>query len=467
MSKPAPIVAIVGRANVGKSSLFNRMVGMRQAIVAEEAGTTRDSIQGKVSHSGKDFWLVDTAGLKTAEDDFEFTIQEQIIQATDSADVILVVIEAHIPITDEDRRVATMALKSKKPVILVANKADKVKRHDLDIYRKLGIKQIFLTSAHHGHGIEELLNTVVQDLPKRSITQDDNRLRIALIGRPNVGKSQLFNTLAKKQQAVVADRAGTTRDVNRSVIRYFDREIELLDTAGVRRSGKIEVGIEKFSVLRTLKAIEEADVCLMLMDVAELNVQMDMKLAGMIKEAGKGLILVVTKWDTYKTETRDQTPETGEQNIKDTWTHDKLLARVAEQYEFVHWAPIIFTSALDGHNVTKLLDLSMDIDHRRQQRLKTSDLNRWLHDVTLRHPPAGLKNKHPRLNYMTQITEDPGPAFKIFGASTEFLHWSYKRHMEHSFRDTFDFEGTPIRFYFLEKHGEKIIKPKFVPKRPK
>ena len=446
-SKPAPIVAIVGRANVGKSSLFNRMVGFQQAIVATEAGTTRDSIQGKVSHSGKDFWLVDTAGLKTAQDDFEFTIQEQIQQATESADVILVAIEAHVQISEEDRKVATMALKSKKPVILVVNKADLVKRPEVDTYRKLGIKTIFLTSAKHGEGIEELLNTIVADLPKRTITTDDNRLRIALIGRPNVGKSQLFNTLAKKQQAVVADKAGTTRDINRSVIRYYDREVELLDTAGVRRSGKIEVGIEKFSVLRTLRAIEEADICFLLMDVDELNVQMDMKLAGMIKEAGKGLVLVVTKWDK-----RDET--------KDAWTHDQILARIVTQYEFVHWAPIIFTSAINGHNVTKLLDLAFDIDGRRHQKLKTSELNRWLHEVILRHPPAGLKNRHPRLNYMTQVTEESAPSFKIFGASTEFLHWSYKRHMEHAFRDTFDYEGTPVKFYFLEKHGEKIIKEK-------
>jgi GTP-binding protein len=245
MATKLPIVAIVGRANVGKSSLFNAILDRREAIVAREAGTTRDSIMAKAEYGDQQFWLVDTAGIKDPEDEFEFTIQEQIIQAADSADVIWVVVEADIPITEEDRRVAKMALKSRKPVFLVINKVDKAKGADLSGFDRLGIKPIIRTSMTQAKGIEQLLDTLVEVIPKAVQLDDDNRLRIALVGRPNVGKSQLFNALAKKQQAIVADKAGTTRDVNRSVIRYQGREIELLDTAGIRRSGKIEVGIER------------------------------------------------------------------------------------------------------------------------------------------------------------------------------------------------------------------------------
>ncbi|MGZ6005479.1 MAG: ribosome biogenesis GTPase Der, partial [Candidatus Saccharimonadales bacterium] len=294
MAKKLPIVAIVGRANVGKSSLFNAILDRREAIVAREAGTTRDSISAKAEHKDQQFWLVDTAGIKDPEDEFEFTIQEQITQAADSADVIWVVVEADIPITEEDRRVAKMALKSRKPVFLIVNKVDKAKGADLSGFDRLGIKPIIHTSTTQTRGIEQLLDRLIEVIPKAYQQEDDNRLRIAILGRPNVGKSQLFNSLAKKQQAIVADRAGTTRDVNRTQVRYQGREIELLDTAGIRRSGKIEVGIERFSVIRALSAIEEADVCLLLMDVNELNVQLDQKIAGMIKDAGKGLILVVS-----------------------------------------------------------------------------------------------------------------------------------------------------------------------------
>ncbi|HVI60825.1 MAG TPA: ribosome biogenesis GTPase Der, partial [Candidatus Saccharimonadales bacterium] len=292
MSKKLPIVAIVGRANVGKSSLFNAILERREAIVAREAGTTRDSVMAKADYEGQQFWLVDTAGVKDPEDDFEFTIQEQITQAADSADVIWVVVEANVPITEEDRRVAKMALKSRKPVFLVINKVDKAKGADLSGFDRLGIKPILRTSMTQRKGVERLLDELVKVIPKANLREDDDRLRIALLGRPNVGKSYLFNSLAKKQQAIVADRAGTTRDINRAVVKYQGREIELLDTAGIRRSGKIQVGIERFSVIRALSAIEQADVCLLLMDVNELNVQLDQKIAGMIKDAGKGLVLV-------------------------------------------------------------------------------------------------------------------------------------------------------------------------------
>jgi GTPase len=486
MSKKLPIVAIVGRANVGKSSLFNAILERREAIVAKEAGTTRDSITAKASWNGQDFWLVDTAGMKDAEDDFEFTIQEQILQAADSADVIWVVVEADVPITEEDRRVAKLALKSRKPVFLIVNKVDKARGQDLDTFQRLGIKPIIHTSTTQHRGISELLDTLIEQIPYATLTESDDRIRIALLGRPNVGKSALFNSLAKKQQAIVADRAGTTRDINRAVVRYEGQEIEIMDTAGIRRSGKIGTGIEHFSVVRTLSAIEQADICLLLMDVNELSVALDQKIAGLIKESGKGLILVVSKWDDeaiatvqdrnqriqIKLEAKHEAIEATKKISKsekirrsrainyndrgelqrDAFTRDTLAARITGEYDFVPWAPLIFTSSVTGQNVTKLFDLVLQIAGNRASRITTRALNDWLSEVIVKHPPAGLKNRAPKLNYMVQEDDNPTPAFKIFGAHTKFIHWSYRRYMERELRERFNFEGTAVQLWFIEKH---------------
>ncbi len=434
--KKLPIVAIVGRANVGKSSLFNAVLDRREAIVAREAGTTRDSIMAKADYRGQNFWIVDTAGIKDAEDDFEFTIQEQIQQAADSADVIWVVIEADVAITEEDRRVAKMALKSKKPVFLVVNKVDKAPKAIETDYDRLGIKPIMLTSSTQTRGIEELLDELVIQIPRATLTEDTDTIHVALLGRPNVGKSALFNSLAKKQQAVVSDRAGTTRDINRATVRYESKTIELMDTAGIRRSGKIEKGIERFSVIRTLAAIEQADICLMLMDANELNVSLDQKIAGMVKESGKGLVLVVSKWDSLE---------------KDAFTRDTIAPQIKHNYDFVPWAPLILTSSITGQNVTKLFDLILEIAKARETLVKTTELNRWLREIADKHPPAGLKNRTPKLNYMVQEKDNP-TNFKVYGASTKFLHWSYKRYMDRTLREKFGFEGTPVKFWFFEKH---------------
>lgn len=438
MTKKLPIIAIVGRANVGKSSLFNAILERREAIVAREAGTTRDSIMAKAEYQDQQFWMVDTAGVKTPEDDFEFTIQEQIEQAADSADVIWVMVEADVPITEEDRRVAKMALKSRKPVFLIVNKIDKAKGADLTGFDRLGIKPIIRTSVKQGKGIQQLLDALLPVIPKAREREDDNRLHIALLGRPNVGKSQLFNTLSKKQQAIVADRAGTTRDINRSVVRYQGREIEIMDTAGIRRPGKIGTGIEHFSVIRTLAAIEQADICFLLMDVNEIGASLDQKIAGMIREAGKGLVLVVSKWDAAEG--------------KDAFTRDALAPQIVQHFDFVPWAPLIFTSAVTGQNVTKLFDLALEIDTARATRITTRELNKWLRQVVDSHPPAGLKNRAPKLNYMVQEDDNPTPAFKVFGSHTKFLHWSYKRYMERSLREKFGFAGTALQLWFIEKH---------------
>jgi len=482
-----PIVAIVGRANVGKSSIFNVVLGRQEAITAREAGTTRDSITARAHFDGKDFWLVDTAGMKQAEDDFELSIQEQIIEATDAADVILVVMEAHVGITEEDRRVATLALKSKKPVILVVNKADQQPGAKTSDYQRLGIKNIFLTNVPQKQGLEELFDKVASILPLASIKEADDRIYVALIGRPNVGKSSLFNAIAKKQQALVADKAGTTRDVNRTVVRYEGREIELMDTAGIRKSGKVEVGIEKFSVLRALQAIEQSDVCLFLMDANELNTQLDQKIAGLIKEAGKGIVIVVSKWDSIgskpdydaqqealnkilelekaaelpakkrlsKTEKikRAKAMASSEVNVevKDPFTRDSIAPKILYHFQFVPFAPLIFTSATTSQNVSKLFDLVLTIKKARERKIKTSELNDWLGTCVDKHPPAGLKNRQPKLNYVTQ-TDDETPTFKVFGSHTPFLHWSYKRYLEKDLRDVFGYAGTPVRFTFSEKH---------------
>lgn len=478
-TKKVPIVAIVGRANVGKSSLFNVILRRREAIVANEPGTTRDSIYAKAEWEGQNFWLIDTAGMKDPEDDFEFTIQEQIAQATDSADVIWVVIEATTTITEEDRRVAKLALKSKKPVFLVVNKADQAAKAVPEDFQRLGVKPILLTSATQNIGITNLLDTLIANIPKTVVHDDPDRIKVALLGRPNVGKSRLFNSLGKKQQAIVADRAGTTRDINRAIVRYNGKEIELMDTAGIRRSGKIERGIEKFSVIRSISAIEEADVCLLLMDANELNVQLDQKIAGMIKEAGRGLILVVSKWDTLakRIEEAPERPEveeppakltkeekkkaraTGQSGdrilYKDSFTRDVIAPQIAYNFNFVPWAPLIFTSAETGQNVTKLFDLVLEIMDKRSQQYKTTELNRWLRQVVDSHPPAGLKNRMPKLNYIVHEEGNPIPSFKVFGSHTKFLHWSYKRYMERVFREHYDLAGTPLKFWYIEKHVDR------------
>lgn len=440
MSKKVPIVAIVGRANVGKSSLFNAIIGRREAIVADEAGTTRDSISARATTSdGHDFWLVDTAGMKDAEDDFEFTIQEQILQAADSADVILVVVEAHTSISEEDRRVAKMALKSRKPVILLINKSDKAQKGIEAPYERLGIKNMIPTSAIHRSGLEVLYGALEELIPTASIVEGTDRIRVALLGRPNVGKSSLFNAISSKQQAIVADLAGTTRDINRTVVKFHEREIELLDTAGIRRSGKIERGIEHFSVLRSLSAIEQSDVCLLLLDANELSVALDQKIGGLVKEAGKGLIIVVSKWDSVD---------------KDAYTRDSMAPKIIEDFKFMPWASLIFTSSVTGQNVSKIFEVVLEIMEKRTQILKTAELNKWLRKMVDRHPPAGTKNKQPKLRYMIQ-EENPIPAFRIYGSQTKFVHWSYRRYLERELRLAYDFAGTPLQIWFIDRDIDK------------
>jgi GTP-binding protein len=440
MNSKLPTVSIIGQANVGKSSLFNRMVRSQQAIVAREAGTTRDNVLGRVEFDKHQFWLVDTAGLKNADDEFEATIQEQITEAADAADVILVVVDACNYVSDQDRLVAKKALRSKKPVILLVNKIDLKGNLSNNEFKCLGIKDIIRTSAEHSTGIIDALEMITDLIPKLNEAIPDDILRISLIGRPNVGKSSLFNTLAGKQQAVVANLAGTTRDVNRISVKYLGRDIEILDTAGMRKPGKQEVGIEKFSVLRTISAIEQSDICFLLMDANEINTQLDQRIAGIISEAGKGMSIVITKWDSVEG--------------KDAFTRDEMAPKITRTFDFVPWAPLIFTSSVTGQNVTKLFDIAMEIDARRKQETKTRVLNDMLQDCISSHLPAGLKNSHPKLRYMVHTDTSP-PWFVIYGSNLKYLHWSYKRFIENTLRETYDYVGTPIKFSFRD---EKQIK---------
>ncbi|MBR3164476.1 50S ribosome-binding GTPase [Candidatus Saccharibacteria bacterium] len=468
-----PIVAIIGQTNAGKSSLFNRLARKHQAIVAREAGTTRDSVTTTIDDR---YLLVDTAGLKDPSDAFEATIQAQIDDAIDAADLILLVVDGTKYPNHDDSLIATKALRSKKPLLLIRNKSDLKEFLPAYEFAQLGIRDHLDVSATTGYGFDSLranLDRLLPHAPRSSSRhKDDTTLKIALVGRPNVGKSSLFNTLGKKQQAVVSSRAGTTRDVNRITLRYNNRNLEILDTAGLRRPGKREVGIEKFSAIRTLAAIEEADVCCLLVDSTEFHVKLDQAIAGQIVEAGKGIIFIVTKTDLLSSHEQEQ-----EQNQKQAQNHerkqhheqeqespqsqnqdhatpkdatDQILRRMRHDFDFIPYAPVILTSSLTGKNVTKIFELATTIDQNRHQEIKTSDLNKILMSAVAAHPPAGLKNTHPKLRYIVQTDTCP-PWFVVYGSNLSLLHWSYKRYLERRLREVFPFNGTPIFFSFRNR----------------
>lgn len=461
--KKLPIVALIGQTNAGKSSLLNYLAHQNIAIVAREAGTTRDNVIATIDHS---FTLIDTAGLKNPEDDFEASIQEQIEDAIEIADLILFTVDSTKYPDFRDKEIARLALKSKKPVFLILNKADLKGSLDLFEYLKFGIKQseIFKTSATTGSGIRDLKQRIFQELkitPHSSVSKSEKNnldengnplIKFALIGRPNVGKSSLFNRLGQKQQAIVSSKQGTTRDINRVRIKFKGQTIEILDTAGLRKPGKREVGIEKFSAIRTLAAIEEADICALLIDAKEPHSKLDQSLAGQIIEAGKGIIIVITKSDLLDKSTpvtsvfQDKTKNAEYTEI------DHILNQLERDFNFLSFAPVVITSSETDKNITKLFELITQIDATRHTELKTSDLNRILHDAISSHPPAGLKNTHPKLKYITQTDICP-PWFVIHGREMELLHWSYKRYLERKIRDFYPFIGTPIIFSFHNDRG--------------
>ncbi|MBR0460405.1 GTP-binding protein [Candidatus Saccharibacteria bacterium] len=489
--KNLPIIALIGQTNAGKSSLLNRFARKNIAITAREEGTTRDNVIATIDNQ---FILIDTAGLKDPNDDFEASIQDQIADAIDSADLILLTLDSTNYPDQKDKRIAKQALKSKKPVLLLLNKSDQGASLDDSEFLSLGIKptETFRTSATTGQGIKELKEAIlkevgkghtsegisergsarhsaetpvatgVSDATRRNVTFADN-LKLALIGRPNVGKSSLFNSLARKQQAIVSSRQGTTRDVNRVNLKFKGQNLEILDTAGLRRPGKREVGIEKFSAIRSLTAIEEADICALLIDATEPHSKLDQSLAGQIVDAGKGIILVVTKCDLIGNKSsvseglsqaaaktkRGAPVKTGRADAtrRDTAFVSSILDNLERDFNFLPYAPVLLTSAETGKNVTKLFELALEINETRHQEIKTSDLNKILNDAIISHPPAGLKNTHPKPKYIVQTDTCP-PWFVIHGREMELMHWSYKRFLERKIREQYPFIGTPIFFSF-------------------
>lgn len=471
--KKLPIVALIGQTNAGKSSILNRMARKNIAIVAREEGTTRDNVVATIDNS---FILIDTAGLKDPSDDFEASIQDQIQDAIESADVILVTLDSSKYFDHRDAKIAKDALRSGKPVYLVLNKCDLGESLPIEEFRALGIppENIYYTSATTGQGIRALKGSLESVLfrdgvaPARrhgrsapqasavasgSPQEEDSQapLKVALIGRPNVGKSSLFNTLGRKQQAVVSSRQGTTRDVNRATIKYKGREIEILDTAGLRKPGKREVGIEKFSTIRTLAAIEEADICCLLVDSTEPHSKLDQSLAGQIVEAGKGIIMVVTKADLL--ENAEPTNFFGEENVGNRTAADFLLDALEKDFDFLPYAPVVLTSSETGENVTQLFELALEIDANRHLEVKTSELNKILNDAIISHTPAGLKNTRPKPKYIVQTDTCP-PWFVVHGREMELLHWSWKRFLERKIREKYPFVGTPIMFSWRNVRGK-------------
>ena len=446
--KKLPIVALIGQTNAGKSSILNRMARKNIAIVAREEGTTRDNVMATIDNA---FMLIDTAGLKDPTDDFEASIQDQIADAIDAADVILVALDSSKYFDHHDAKIAKDALRSGKPVFLVLNKSDLGESLPITEFRALGIapEQTIYTSATTGQGINKLKTEIIQALAALNLakatagakpgkrTGDSQALKIALIGRPNVGKSSLFNSLGKKQQAIVSSRQGTTRDINRINIRYKGQDLEILDTAGLRRPGKREVGIEKFSAIRTLAAIEEADICALLIDGTEPHAKLDQSLAGQIVEAGKGIIVVVTKTDLINEPTEDV----------ESKGIDDILDDLERDFNFLPYAPVLLTSAETGKNVTQLFELALEINENRHLEVKTSELNKILADAIISHTPAGLKNTRPKPKYIVQTDTCP-PWFVVHGHDLELLHWSWKRFLERKIREKYPFVGTPIMFSF-------------------
>jgi GTP-binding protein len=440
VNSTTPLVAIVGRPNVGKSSLFNRLIGGRQAITHDSAGTTRDANYAPLSWSGRHFTLVDTAGLSKAEDDLELQVQDQISEISAAAAVLVVVVDAATIITSDDQAAAKLAFKTGKPVVLALNKIDTATGADLEAWRRLGIGTIVGVSAIHGRGTGDLLDALTAGLPPTHPPAGTTPpLKLALIGRPNVGKSSLINNLLGKQSAVVSATPGTTRDTSHARVKYKNRAVELIDTAGLRRRGKIAAGVEKFSALRTLAAITQADICVLVMDATEGAVSGDLSLAGQIIEAGRGLILVMNKWDALE---------------KDSKTQDHTTAILRHEFQFAWWAPLIYTSATRGLHTGRLLEQAVQIEQRRATQIATGPLNRLVEKLVAAHPPAGHKARQPKINYATQTGSNP-PAFAFFATHPDLIHFSYRRYLENHLREEYDFTGTPVRLEFKPKHTDK------------
>lgn len=437
-----PLVAIVGRPNVGKSMLFNKLINKRVSIVEDTPGVTRDRIYEECDWNGRTFDLVDTGGIEpTTDNEILLFMREQARIAIDSADVIILVTDITTGVTAADKDVANMLLRSKKPVVLAVNKADSTGTVDPTLYEfySLGCGDPIPVSAVHGHGTGDLLDACMEYFPPESEEEEeDDAIKVAIIGKPNVGKSSLTNLILGEKRVIVSDMAGTTRDAIDSRVENEYGKYVFIDTAGIRRRSRIDDRVEKFSVMRAQMAIERADVCLIMIDAREGVTEQDTKIAGLAHEAGKASIIVVNKWDLIE---------------KDSKTMDSMRKDVQRDLSFMSYAPILFISALTGQRTNRLFELINFVNDQSAMRITTGMLNNVLADAQARVQPPTDKGRRLKIYYMTQTGVKP-PNFVIFCNSRELFHFSYQRYIENQIRAVFGLEGTPIRMVIRQK-GDK------------
>ena len=437
-----PLVAIVGRPNVGKSMLFNRLVGQRLSIVEDTPGVTRDRLYAECEWCGRKFDMVDTGGIEpTTDSEILLFMREQAQIATDAATVIILVTDLRTGVTAADKDVANMLLRSKKPVVLAVNKADSTGATDLGVYEfySLGLGDPIPVSAVHGHGTGDLLDECLKHFPdQEDEEEEDDLIRVAIIGKPNVGKSSLVNHILGEKRVIVSDMAGTTRDAVDTVYENELGRYMFIDTAGIRRKSKVDERVEKFSVMRAQLAIERADVCLIMIDARDGVTDQDTKIAGLAHEAGKASIVVVNKWDLVE---------------KETGTMEKMRKDIMRDLSFMSYAPILFISALTGQRTNRIFELINFVNDQSNMRISTGMLNNVLADAQARVQPPTDKGRRLKIYYMTQTGIKP-PNFVIFCNSHELFHFSYQRYIENQIRSVFGLEGTPIRLVIRQK-GDK------------
>ena len=438
-----PLVAIIGRPNVGKSMLFNKLTGQRTSIVEDTPGVTRDRIYGDCEWCGRTFSLVDTGGIEPGTDsDMLKFMRRQAEIGIELADAIIMVTDVRSGVTAADEDVATMLRKSGKPVALAVNKCDSIGPTNPDVYEfySLGIGDLFETSAVHGHGTGDLLDWVLENIPQDSGEEEaDDIIRVAIVGKPNVGKSSLLNRILGEERVIVSNVAGTTRD---AIDSYFENETGkycFIDTAGMRRKSKVDDAIEKYSNMRSINAIDRADVCLILVDANEGVTEQDTKIAGLVHEAGKAAIIVVNKWDAVED--------------KETNTMKNMETDVRQGLSYMLYAPVVFLSALTGQRVDKLFQVIQDVYAQNTKRITTGALNSVLADATARVQPPTDKGRRLKIYYMTQASSKP-PHFVIFCNDARLFHFSYQRYLENQIREVFGLMGTPVRITIRQK-GDK------------
>ena len=440
---PKPIVAVVGRPNVGKSTLFNKLIGQRLAIVEDTPGVTRDRIFGDCEWQNQKFLLVDTGGLEPNVDDgMLLHMRQQAQLAIDSADCIIMVTDLRAGVTALDQDVANLLMRSGKPVVLAVNKCDKVGEPPMELYDfySLGLGEVIPVSAVHGHGTGDLLDAVCAYLPKTEENgEEDDRIPVAVIGRPNVGKSSLVNYILGENRMIVANEAGTTRDAIDSPVENQYGSFIFTDTAGLRKRSKVEDGVERYSVLRSLAAVERSRVCVILIDATEGFTEQDSKVAGYAHEQGKACTIAVNKWDAVE---------------KDDKTMDAMRKKLMDDFSFMSYAPIIFISARTGQRVDRLMELIRYVDGQNALRVTTGVLNELLARATARVQPPSDKGKRLKIFYMTQASTRP-PTFVCFVNRAELFHFSYQRYIENQIRETFGLEGTPVRLLVRERGDGK------------